>query len=623
MNPVSEASHLQSSVFLKKYHRTIMWPFLLFCHLLTGQLQAQSRSSVKIAGTITDRSNGRPLPLADVFLSGTTQACKTDEKGFFSIENILPGSYHLVVSLTGYEVYSTGVRITKPIEGDIRIPLREARVRPLDISDSKLRPWEWQKNLDQFEKLFFGPTRNASKCEILNPEVLTFQFKPDNEELTASANKPLQIENQALGYRIDLYLQNFLSRGNRIVRYKYQTKFESIPPLDPDQEKEWEKNRLTAYRGSLNHFIVSLTSGHLEEEGYLISHEFRMIIGERDDTFNQITGESLLSPGEFPHEKKLTFSEFLKVIYLNEDAENEYYRDTYASTYASRSSIGQKSWLKMSTFSVTINTLGSINIPNALATYGYMQWEKFAEALPLDYSSTLQSKQEILPPISERIPPSRIDLKYATPVQRNFHFAGFAFCYGKFHAHHKKINSTFGSIPMFHMNLNIEYGRFSGLMTLSYGQKQSIRNTIYIENYNLLRAKHFSDISLKSYNLSIDFLYQINRKGRLRFLAGPGITAAQMIIRGNEMRNLAGGRIYGTEILDDEIAGGVGLEGVLGFHLLFSQFNAQFFIKYQSKVFLAHEYFDYDFTKEAEVPRYHYISDTSGFQFYFGLGFHR
>ena len=213
-----------------------------------------------------------------------------------------------------------------------------------------------------------------------------------------------------------------------------------------------------------------------------------------------------------------------------------------------------------------------------------------------------------------------LDARYAIPVQNFFHFEGFSIGVGQFQPLNQKIKTNFGSLPLIQLNLYGEYSRFYGIMTLSYGEKQSLRNTIFVRDYKLPRIKHYSNLSLKTYNLTVDFLYQINRRGRLRLLAGPGITAGKLVIMGNEMKRLAGGQLYGDEILDDEIAGGIGWEGVLGVHFLFNKLMAHFYIKYQSKVFLAHEYFDYDPIWETEAPRYRYLFDNRALQFTIGIG---
>jgi len=57
-----------------------------------------------IQGVIQDKEYaGNPLPFADVYLKGTDKGATTDFDGNYSIENIEPGTYILVISFVGYE----------------------------------------------------------------------------------------------------------------------------------------------------------------------------------------------------------------------------------------------------------------------------------------------------------------------------------------------------------------------------------------------------------------------------------------------------------------------------------------------------------------------------------------
>ncbi len=56
----------------------------------------------KIAGRVTDRENGQPLPGVGVMLEGTTLGASTGADGFYTILNVPPGTYTLRFSMIGY-----------------------------------------------------------------------------------------------------------------------------------------------------------------------------------------------------------------------------------------------------------------------------------------------------------------------------------------------------------------------------------------------------------------------------------------------------------------------------------------------------------------------------------------
>jgi outer membrane receptor protein involved in Fe transport len=57
----------------------------------------------KIAGTITDKASGEPLPGANIVVLGTSLGAATDIDGQFSILYVPPGTYKVQISFVGYE----------------------------------------------------------------------------------------------------------------------------------------------------------------------------------------------------------------------------------------------------------------------------------------------------------------------------------------------------------------------------------------------------------------------------------------------------------------------------------------------------------------------------------------
>ena len=87
----------------------------------------------------------------------------------------------------------------------------------------------------------------------------------------------------------------------------------------------------------------------------------------------------IVNPEILDFEKKLAFKNYLDVIYLFEDKESklpEYNQDTQQ---------GQRSWLQLSSDSVTIHKLGFTYNPYAITKSGCWAWERFADDLPLHY----------------------------------------------------------------------------------------------------------------------------------------------------------------------------------------------------------------------------------------------
>jgi hypothetical protein len=85
---------------------------LLFTSLFfTLALSAQTGGIVR--GNVFDKDNGEPIIYGNILIEGTDFGANTDLDGFFSIANIPPGEYKLVVTYIGYDSTSLDINIRK------------------------------------------------------------------------------------------------------------------------------------------------------------------------------------------------------------------------------------------------------------------------------------------------------------------------------------------------------------------------------------------------------------------------------------------------------------------------------------------------------------------------------
>lgn len=78
---------------------------MLFAMLLVTSSSVFSQTA-EIRGFVYNEESGEPIPLANVFLKGTTIGVTTDFNGFFTITKIKPGDYTFLVTSIGFDTFS-------------------------------------------------------------------------------------------------------------------------------------------------------------------------------------------------------------------------------------------------------------------------------------------------------------------------------------------------------------------------------------------------------------------------------------------------------------------------------------------------------------------------------------
>lgn len=336
----------------------------------------------EISGVVTDVSTDEPLYMVSVYLNKTTLGCATDEQGFYSIKNIPPGKYEMIVSLIGYTYVKKTITVG-PISKNIHnFDLEPEPLQAPSIKIEGRRPRNWEKNLGNFTKSFLGNTPNARKCKIHYTEYLSFKYDEINHILTASTDHPLEIINQGLGYKITADLIDFKYFAlSSDTQYEYNAQFQSLEPKNEKEKKQWQERRSSAYNGSKYHFMRSLLADSLEENDFEIYSTFTMVIGD-DPSKKQITADDILSS-----DNMLSFPGYLEIIYKGEILPKDY-KKYLKKRGVEQPAYYQHSWLKINNISsILVNENGSTYAPRScLTVYGYWFWERIADRLPLDYN---------------------------------------------------------------------------------------------------------------------------------------------------------------------------------------------------------------------------------------------
>ncbi|WP_414458237.1 TonB-dependent receptor [Flavobacterium sp. NG2] len=133
---------------------------LAFCLLISNVIMAQS----EIKGTVV--SDGRPLQMANVILRKSNKATVTNEKGSYTLKNILPGNYEVIVSYTGFKTEKIAITVADSTELIVDFELKETHSLDEVVVTGTLKPvsrLESAVPVEVYKTSFFkkNPTANV------------------------------------------------------------------------------------------------------------------------------------------------------------------------------------------------------------------------------------------------------------------------------------------------------------------------------------------------------------------------------------------------------------------------------------------------------------------------------
>ncbi|QSE98881.1 carboxypeptidase-like regulatory domain-containing protein [Fulvivirga lutea] len=339
-----------------------------------------------IKGRVIDKNTKEPIPGVNVFISNTFNGASTDVNGEFHFQALVEDNFELVASHISYHPYIFYLKSISNLN-KIEIELKE-NVSELNEVVINFSNKEWEDQLKIFKREFIGTTRNSAKCEILNPEVINFDFDEEKNILTASANELIIVENESLGYKVSHLLVLFEYKNDQ-VKYVTKPKYDYLEHKNRIQERRWEKRRDEAYKGSLDHFINSLVNKNLKKDGFEISLVNSL---EPDRLRLPLWKKTLLDDRDSI--KLLEFDQYLEVRYkeLEESSYRNYidkeFRHLVKSSYQreTTNTRPQTSILEInSPKGYAVIKDGKLDDPTSLIQHGYWGWKRTADILPLNY----------------------------------------------------------------------------------------------------------------------------------------------------------------------------------------------------------------------------------------------
>ena len=358
-----------------------MKALFVFLFFLSGSgLLAQEVAQIR--GSVLDAETGKPIPFASVYFNSTSIGATADSVGNYALKNVPIHYTDLVFSSIGYETFFYKVSLTAQKIVTLVVKLKPSKKSLHEIVVKGKRDHVWKDNYERFLKEFIGSGPNASQCKIENPEVLNFYFSEDM--LKASASHPLEVTNLALGYKINVSLEQF-ALGLDYYRISFHSRFQKLEAKDGREEFRWQVNRSNSYRGSLRHFLKALIETRGQAEGFRVYRPVTARLRNGSQVNVRPTGEVLpeiLCPqkvpnGELPGYYRLMKRGVIEIHYLN--------TFTPKSKRVYPDFPHPVSWLEISDEYLLCPFTGIIKSNANAMISGEMARRRLADALPEDY----------------------------------------------------------------------------------------------------------------------------------------------------------------------------------------------------------------------------------------------
>lgn len=351
---------------------------------------AQPNRAAAISGRVVDAETDLPLVGAHVFIASSMVGTITDNDGRYRLDRVPTGALRLYVSMLGFEPQFKDMllRAAQMYTFDFAL---ETKI--VDVGEAIVEAEgdeHWLERLEKFTRLFIGETPNSEFVTISNPEVLDFQ--DSGGSLTAYATEPLEIENNALGYKIQYFLNDFKAEPTR-TSYDGEPLYEEMTPSTPEEAQRWKANRKIAFMGSFRHFLLALLSQRTEGQGFKTYTRPGMKGAVGGGTFQSnssvsnarfpLDADKILKPGETATDHILDFEGYIEITYMGEEEHPSFAE--WQGDYGVRGARFQTSWITMERGPTAVDYKGDILNPYGVTFSGYLAFERVAEEVPKEY----------------------------------------------------------------------------------------------------------------------------------------------------------------------------------------------------------------------------------------------
>ncbi|WP_339759039.1 carboxypeptidase-like regulatory domain-containing protein [Algoriphagus aquimarinus] len=354
--------------------------FLLVLISVDFSLNAQT-----ISGTVKNAKTGEAMPFANVFVNNTTIGSTTDVNGKYLITGNLPRNIELVASFVGYKTETKSFSLSATNKVDFKLDPLESILTEVELKTRRDKKWE--RDLRRFKDVFLAVPDDpfASQLEIKNPWVLDFETVKESgpNYVHATAQEPLQLVNDALGYDVTYYLKDYRFYNNR-SSYVGFVFFDPKDISDSTKLAITEANQETSYVGSIRHLLKAILLAKSVDENFeifqvlpsdMLRKRTNVYIEEIDKSIKRVNPDSILRMPLKNGNYRVYWPNDTEIHFRGKRWRNDYYSDVYYPV----------SWISAPLGYFDIDRNGIPVVPSQVVLSGYMGRQRMGRFLPHDY----------------------------------------------------------------------------------------------------------------------------------------------------------------------------------------------------------------------------------------------
>ena len=373
---------------------------LFFLLIGLNSLQLVYSQQVNLQFQLIDGTTEKSIADANIFINNSRIGTASDSNGDFQLKVSPHLTQELIITHLLYEtlIISSDRYHNLVKGGTIKMQPKSENLNEIVLTAQNNN--NWKRNFKRFRKTLLGKGKAASKCKILNPEVLQFEEKHGN--LTATAIDLLHIENDYLGYTMRFSLEELSIEKNGSTYYKGYVHF--IDKIE-ENDTRYINRRNKHYTQSIPHFLRSFIESSNKEELHDLGYELSFERFE-NGAFETMTMPSelatLILPDSITGGYQLYFPEILRVEHIGikvpsngnvEVGVSAAEQQAFGST--STQSIGDDQQNAVSRLYKTepyllFDTRGNIINKSAVREYGYWAEQRLATSVPIDFNVSVE-----------------------------------------------------------------------------------------------------------------------------------------------------------------------------------------------------------------------------------------